>query len=117
MASSRGITFSSLEYFPITLVKLPKAHGRGGKHDQRNRGKTIAPVPGEHPHHPGSIELRHQPSGKGNDIHYQHRHWPKVNGVFANFFGDQRPACVVVPTSKLLGEIHVEADCIVTVKV
>ena len=42
--------------------------------------------------------------------------WPKVNGVFADFFGDHRPARVVVPTGKLLEGIHVEVDCIATVK-
>ena len=38
--------------------------------------------------------------------------WPKVNGVFAAYFGDHRPARVVVPTGKLLEGIHVEVDCI-----
>lgn len=41
--------------------------------------------------------------------------WPKVNGVFANYFGDHRPARVVVPTGKLLDGIHVEVDCIAAV--
>jgi 2-iminobutanoate/2-iminopropanoate deaminase len=38
--------------------------------------------------------------------------WPKVNAVFANYFGDHRPARVVVPTGKLLDGIFVEVDCI-----
>ena len=38
--------------------------------------------------------------------------WPKVNAVFANYFGDHRPARVVVPTGKLLEGIYVEVDCI-----
>ncbi len=42
--------------------------------------------------------------------------WPKVNAVFANYFGDHRPARVVVPTGKLLEGIHVEVDCISVVK-
>lgn len=41
--------------------------------------------------------------------------WPKVNGVFANYFGDHRPARVVVPVGKLLDGIHVEVDCIAAV--
>lgn len=41
--------------------------------------------------------------------------WPKVNGVFANYFGDHRPARVVVPTGKLLDSIFVEVDCIAAV--
>ncbi len=41
--------------------------------------------------------------------------WPKVNAVFANYFGDHRPARVVVPTGKLLEGIHVEVDCIAAV--
>ncbi|MBL7847909.1 MAG: RidA family protein [Cyclobacteriaceae bacterium] len=42
--------------------------------------------------------------------------WPKVNAVFANYFGDHRPARVAVPTGKLLEGIHVEVDCISVVK-
>lgn len=42
--------------------------------------------------------------------------WPKVNAVFANYFGDHRPARVVVPTGKLLEGIFVEVDCIAAVK-
>jgi 2-iminobutanoate/2-iminopropanoate deaminase len=38
--------------------------------------------------------------------------WPKVNAVFAAYFGDHRPARVVVPTGKLLDGILVEVDCI-----
>lgn len=38
--------------------------------------------------------------------------WPKVNGVFANYFGDHRPARVVVPVGKLIEGILVEVDCI-----
>ena len=41
--------------------------------------------------------------------------WPKVNAVFASYFGDHRPARVVVPTGKLLEGIHVEVDCIAAV--
>lgn len=41
--------------------------------------------------------------------------WPKVNAVFAEFFGDHRPARVVVPTGKLLDGILVEVDCIAAV--
>ncbi len=41
--------------------------------------------------------------------------WPKVNGVFASYFGDHRPARVVVPTGKLLDGIFVEVDCIAAV--
>jgi 2-iminobutanoate/2-iminopropanoate deaminase len=41
--------------------------------------------------------------------------WPKVNGVFATYFGDHRPARVVVPTGKLLDGIFVEVDCIAAV--
>jgi 2-iminobutanoate/2-iminopropanoate deaminase len=41
--------------------------------------------------------------------------WPKVNGVFATYFGDHRPARVVVPTGKLLDGIFVEVDCIAVV--
>lgn len=42
--------------------------------------------------------------------------WPKVNAVFANYFGDHRPARVVVPTGKLLEGIQVEVDCIAVVR-
>lgn len=42
--------------------------------------------------------------------------WPKVNAVFAAYFGDHRPARVVVPTGKLLEGILVEVDCIAAVK-
>lgn len=42
--------------------------------------------------------------------------WPKVNGVFASYFGDHRPARVVVPVGKLIDNILVEVDCIATVE-
>lgn len=38
--------------------------------------------------------------------------WPKVNTVFASYFGDHRPARVVVPVGKLIDGILVEIDCI-----
>jgi 2-iminobutanoate/2-iminopropanoate deaminase len=41
--------------------------------------------------------------------------WPKVNAVFANYFGDHRPARVVVPVGKLLDGILVEVDCFAAV--
>ncbi|MBL7851817.1 MAG: RidA family protein [Cyclobacteriaceae bacterium] len=41
--------------------------------------------------------------------------WPKVNGVFAGYFGDHRPARVVVPVGKLIEGILVEVDCIAAV--
>jgi len=41
--------------------------------------------------------------------------WPKVNAVFAEFFGDHRPARVVVPCGKLIDGILVEVDCIAAV--
>lgn len=39
-------------------------------------------------------------------------HWPKVNAVFAEYFGDHKPARVVIPTGKLLDGIYVEVDCL-----
>ncbi len=42
-------------------------------------------------------------------------YWPKVNGVFADFFGDHRPARVVVPTGPLVDGVYVEVDCIAVV--
>jgi 2-iminobutanoate/2-iminopropanoate deaminase len=42
-------------------------------------------------------------------------YWPKVNQVFADFFGDHRPARVVVPTGPLIDGVYVEVDCIATV--
>jgi len=39
-------------------------------------------------------------------------HWPRINAVFAEYFGDHRPARVVIPTGKLLDGIYVEVDCI-----
>lgn len=41
--------------------------------------------------------------------------WPKVNAVFASYFGEHRPARVVVPVGKLIDGILVEVDCIATV--
>jgi 2-iminobutanoate/2-iminopropanoate deaminase len=41
--------------------------------------------------------------------------WPKVNTIFANYFGEHRPARVVVPVGKLIDGILVEVDCIAAV--
>lgn len=41
--------------------------------------------------------------------------WPKVNSVFAAYFGDHRPARVVVPVGRLVDDILVEVDCIAAV--
>jgi 2-iminobutanoate/2-iminopropanoate deaminase len=42
--------------------------------------------------------------------------WPKVNAVFASYFGEHRPARVVVPVGRLIDGILVEVDCIASVK-
>lgn len=41
--------------------------------------------------------------------------WSKVNAVFAVFFGDHRPARIVVPSGKLKYGCAVEIDCIAAV--
>jgi 2-iminobutanoate/2-iminopropanoate deaminase len=42
-------------------------------------------------------------------------YWPKVNSVFADFFGNHRPARVVVPTGPLIDGVYVEVECIAAV--
>lgn len=42
-------------------------------------------------------------------------HWPNVNKVFADFFGDHQPARVVVPVGKLIDGVFVEVDCIAAI--
>ncbi len=41
--------------------------------------------------------------------------WPRVNKAFAEFFGDHRPARVVVPTRELKKGAEVEIDVIAAV--
>lgn len=38
--------------------------------------------------------------------------WSKINAVFAEFFGEHRPARIVVPSGKLNYGCMVEIDCI-----
>ena len=42
--------------------------------------------------------------------------WSRVNAAYAAFFGDHRPARVMVPTGKLKAGCLVEIDCIAAVK-
>jgi len=42
--------------------------------------------------------------------------WSRVNATYAVFFGDHRPARVIVPTGKLKAGCLVEIDCIAAVK-
>lgn len=43
------------------------------------------------------------------------KHWPVVNGVYAEFFGNHRPARTVVPVSKLHYGYEIELDAIAAV--
>lgn len=43
-----------------------------------------------------------------SDIQY----WAQVNGVYANFFGDHRPARAIVPCGLLNHGCHIEIECI-----
>ena len=42
--------------------------------------------------------------------------WDRVNSVYARFFGDHRPARVVVPTRELHFGFQIEVDAIAAVK-
>ena len=42
--------------------------------------------------------------------------WGRVNGVYAEFFGEHRPARAVVPTRELHHGFLVEIDCIAAVR-
>ena len=41
--------------------------------------------------------------------------WPKVNEVFARFFGEHRPARIVVPSGMLNHNCSIEVDCVAAV--
>ena len=38
--------------------------------------------------------------------------WSKINGVFAKYFGEHRPARIIVPAGKLNYGCAVEIDCV-----
>lgn len=40
------------------------------------------------------------------------KHWPEINSVYAHFFGDHKPARVVVPTNDLYAGCLVEVEAI-----
>jgi 2-iminobutanoate/2-iminopropanoate deaminase len=42
-------------------------------------------------------------------------HWPKVNAIYAEFFGNHRPARTVVPVGKLHYGYEIELDAIAAV--
>ncbi|WP_051317154.1 RidA family protein [Ectobacillus panaciterrae] len=42
--------------------------------------------------------------------------WPEINAVYAHFFGDHKPARVIVPTNDLYAGCLVEVEAIAAIR-